>query len=45
MGASGDLVPLAHLSLPLLGEGSVRYQGKIIDAKKGLEIAHLKPLL
>ncbi len=29
LGASGDLAPLAHLSLPLLGEGKVWYQGKI----------------
>jgi histidine ammonia-lyase len=27
LGASGDLAPLAHLCLPLLGEGEVRYQG------------------
>jgi len=28
VGASGDLAPLAHLSLPLIGEGEVTYQGK-----------------
>ncbi len=28
LGASGDLVPLAHLSLPLMGEGNVIYKGK-----------------
>jgi histidine ammonia-lyase len=28
LGASGDLAPLAHLCLPLLGEGEVDYQGK-----------------
>ena len=28
LGASGDLAPLAHLSLPLIGEGEVYYQGK-----------------
>lgn len=44
VGASGDLAPLAHLSLPLLGEGEVRYQGKILSAKQGLEIAGLTPL-
>ena len=38
VGASGDLVPLAHLSLTLLGEGDVRYQGQLIPAKKGLSI-------
>lgn len=29
LGASGDLVPLAHLSLPLIGMGEVLYQGKV----------------
>ncbi len=29
LGASGDLVPLAHLSLPLMGEGEVKYQNEI----------------
>jgi histidine ammonia-lyase len=29
LGASGDLAPLAHVSLPLLGLGEVYYQGKI----------------
>lgn len=44
VGASGDLVPLAHMSLPLLGEGEVRYQGNIISALEGLKIAGLEPL-
>lgn len=44
VGASGDLVPLAHLSLPLLGVGEVRYQGKLISAVDGLKIAGLAPL-
>ena len=28
LGASGDLAPLAHLSLPLIGEGEVYFEGK-----------------
>ncbi|MEI8117368.1 MAG: histidine ammonia-lyase [Flavobacteriia bacterium] len=41
LGASGDLAPLAHLCLPLLGEGEVDYQGQRysgaeINAKFGL---------
>ena len=32
LGASGDLAPLAHLSLPLLGLGEVNFQGKQISA-------------
>jgi histidine ammonia-lyase len=44
VGASGDLVPLAHMSLPLLGEGEVRYQGKVISAAEGLKIAGFAPI-
>lgn len=44
VGASGDLVPLAHMSLPLLGEGEVRYQGQILSAIEGLKIAGLEPI-
>lgn len=32
LGASGDLAPLAHLCLPLLGMGEVRYKGKVYPA-------------
>lgn len=35
LGASGDLAPLAHLSLPLLGEGEVYHDGFRQPAKKG----------
>lgn len=44
VGASGDLAPLAHLSILLLGEGNAEHHGKIIPAAKALEIANLKPL-
>ena len=44
VGASGDLAPLAHMCLPLLGEGEMSYQGQIISAVEGLEIAGLKPI-
>lgn len=44
VGASGDLAPLAHLCVILLGEGEARYQGKIISANEALHIAGLKPL-
>lgn len=45
VGASGDLAPLAHLVVPLLGEGEVRYQGKQISAVEGLKHAGLEPLV
>ncbi len=36
LGASGDLAPLAHLCLPLLGLGDVRYKGEKMDAATAL---------
>lgn len=38
LGASGDLVPLAHMSLPLVGLGEVEYQGKVISGAEMLKI-------
>ena len=37
LGASGDLVPLAHLSLPLVGMGEVEYEGKVITGAEVLQ--------
>lgn len=45
VGASGDLAPLAHLSLMLLGEGNVRINGEEISAIAGLKIAGVEPLV
>ncbi len=44
VGASGDLAPLAHLSLALLGEGSARIDGRVVPAIEGLAAAGLAPL-
>lgn len=44
VGASGDLAPLAHMSLVLLGEGKARHQGEWLPAAKALEIAGLEPI-
>lgn len=44
LGASGDLAPLAHLSLPLLGKGQVRYKGRRMAAAEALEQVGLQPL-
>jgi histidine ammonia-lyase len=41
LGASGDLAPLAHLSLPLIGMGEVYYKGKINKASNVLKIEKL----
>ena len=43
VGASGDLAPLAHLALPLLGEGEVVVDGKVRPARRGLARAGLEP--
>jgi histidine ammonia-lyase len=44
VGASGDLAPLAHLALALIGEGEVFYQGKRTGACCALQIAGIQPL-
>jgi histidine ammonia-lyase len=44
VGASGDLAPLAHLALPLIGLGQVFYKGETIDAKEALQREGLKAL-
>ena len=44
LGASGDLAPLAHLSLPLIGLGEVNYQGKRQRALPVLKRLGLEPI-
>ena len=44
LGASGDLVPLAHMSLPLVGLGEVEYKGKVISGAKVLKIHGWEPI-
>ena len=44
VGASGDLAPLAHLSLVLIGEGEVLHGGKRLSGAKGLRLAGSKPV-
>jgi histidine ammonia-lyase len=44
VGASGDLAPLAHMSVVLLGEGEVIYQGTRISADHALKIAGLEKI-
>lgn len=45
VGASGDLVQLAHIALCLLGEGKVHYKGNWCPAKEVMELEDLKPML
>jgi histidine ammonia-lyase len=44
VGASGDLAPLAHLALPLIGRGQVELNGQILPALVGLREAGREPL-
>lgn len=44
VGASGDLAPLAHLSLPIIGAGQVRVHGILCESKPELRKIGLKPL-
>lgn len=44
LGASGDLAPLSHMSLPLIGLGEVFFQGKRMSAESGLKLAGIDPL-
>ena len=44
VGASGDLAPLAHLALPLVGEGRAWYDGELLDAAEALAAAGIEPI-
>ncbi len=44
LGASGDLAPLAHLCLSLIGEGEVVVEGKIVSSKAVLKKMNWKPI-
>lgn len=44
VGASGDLAPLAHLALVLIGEGAAQHLGKVLTGKEALQLAGLEPL-
>lgn len=45
VGASGDLAPLAHLALPLIGEGEVRYKNERMHAMEALKKSNIKPII
>ena len=45
VGASGDLAPFAHLALPLIGEGDVRVDGRLMAASDALTNAGLEPVV
>jgi histidine ammonia-lyase len=43
VGASGDLAPLAHLALPLVGEGEAWHDGELLPGREALAAAGLEP--
>lgn len=44
VGASGDLAPLSHLALVLIGEGEAEFQGEVMGGGEALRRAALQPL-
>ena len=45
VGASGDLAPLAHMTLALIGEGDILVDGKRVPAAAALQLAGIAPLV
>jgi histidine ammonia-lyase len=45
VGASGDLAPLAHMTLAMLGVGQVRMRGELMDAREALDAAGIAPVV
>ena len=45
VGASGDLAPLAHLALAMIGEGEVLYEGARMNSAEAMRRAQIKPLV
>lgn len=44
VGASGDLAPLAHIALVLIGEGEARVEGRTLPGEEALRAALIEPL-
>jgi histidine ammonia-lyase len=44
VGASGDLAPLSHMILVLLGEGQAEYQGSVVDGREAMVKAGIEPV-
>ncbi len=44
VGASGDLAPLSHLALVLIGEGRATYKGRTLGGQAALEAAGIEPI-
>ena len=44
VGASGDLAPLAHVALAVIGEGDVVHRGRVVPASRALKREGLEPI-
>jgi histidine ammonia-lyase len=44
LGASGDLAPLAHMALPLIGEGEAEFGGEMLEGAEAMQRAGLEPI-
>lgn len=44
LGASGDLAPLAHMALVMIGEGEAEYEGRVMPGAEALARAGLSPV-
>ncbi|WP_312649878.1 histidine ammonia-lyase [Proteiniclasticum sp.] len=44
LGASGDLAPLAHMVLTLIGEGNAEFEGVVMPSKEAMNKACIKPV-
>lgn len=44
LGASGDLAPLSHMVLTMIGEGEAIYNGKIMSSREAMELANVEVL-
>ncbi|BCS89812.1 HAL/PAL/TAL family ammonia-lyase [Pseudodesulfovibrio sediminis] len=44
VGASGDLAPLSHIAMALIGKGKVTYKGAVMDSAEAMQEAGLEPL-
>ncbi|HSP47999.1 MAG TPA: histidine ammonia-lyase [Clostridiaceae bacterium] len=45
LGASGDLAPLSHMVLSLIGEGEAEYLGTVMDSKDAMRLAGITPVV
>lgn len=45
VGASGDLSPLSHIAMAVIGEGKVFYNDKVVEAKTALNKEKIKPVV